>query len=297
MPGLMDADCRIAIEKCVSEYAGRKWAVADVVPNTVGAMHEAALFKGDGLDVYVKMGTNPFSFDQFTQEAWGLSYIRSHSPIKTPEVIGVVKTGEKVLLIMEAIRTKPAETKKDWQILGSGLAELHKTTWDRCGLQTHSYLGIFLQDNTPEATWAEFFGERRLRPGLKMAIESGNMTSEATGAVEKLIEKLPSLCDKTQPFSLLHGDPWLGNLLYDGKQLVLIDCSIYYGNREIDLSTVDLFCEVSPDFFEAYHEAYPIEPGYVERKSLWRVNQWLGIVTLLGKSEIPKLMDAVKPYL
>ena len=115
-------------------------------------------------------------------------------------------------------------------------------------------------------------------------------------SLKKLIRKLPDICGPEQPFSLLHGDPWLENLLYDGKRLVMVDCSIYYGNREMDLSTVDLFCPVSDYFFDAYHECYPIDPGYKERINLWRINQWLGHITLDAKY-LPKLMNAINAYI
>jgi fructosamine-3-kinase len=132
---------------------------------------------------------------------------------------------------------------------------------------------------------------------MKMAVDAGNMTKEQCMPIEKLIHKLPELCGPTQAFSLLHGDPWPGNLLFDGKQMIAIDCSIYYGNREIDLSTVDFFYPVSEYFFKAYHEVYPIDPGYQERKALWQINQWLGHVTLFGEDYMPKLMNAVNRYL
>ena len=294
---LTDGFYNQAVEDCVSEAIGRQWKVEKIVPNQKGAMHDAARMCGNGMDVFVKVGTRDFSPDQFRQEAWGLNYLRTHSTVRTPEVLGVKQVGNDVLLILEAIDVKPILTKHDWQMLGSGLAELHRSTWDRCGLSTHSYLGIFRQDNTPEDTWAEFYGKRRLGDSLRMAIASGNMTAEAIDAVQRLITKLPQLCDPSEPFSLLHGDPWLENLLFDGKELVLIDCSIYYGNREIDLTTVNLFCPVDQALFDAYHASYPIAPGYESRISLWRVNQYLGHVTLFGQKSMPKLMNAVRAYL
>jgi fructosamine-3-kinase len=285
------------IEQSVTKYLGKQFKIVSVKKNEVGAMHDAAVFKGENYDVFVKVGPFPFSLDQFTQEAWGLNYIKKHSPIKTPDIIDVLNADGKALLIMEAIDVKPVETKKDWETLGTGLATLHKTYWDKCGLETHSYLGIFRQDNRPMDTWEEFFGERRLRDTMKMAVDAGKMTYEQCLPVEKLISRLPEICGPKQPFSLLHGDPWPGNLLYDGKQMIAIDCSIYYGNREIDLSTVDFFFPVPEHFFSAYSEAYPIDPGYKERKPLWQINQWLGHVTLFGDKFMSKLMDAVNPYL
>lgn len=296
MKKLIDGTFNEYIEKSVTEYSGRQFKILSIINNKVASMHDAAIFKGENFNVFVKAGTNSFSFDQFTQEAWGLNYIKGNSEIRTPNVIGVLNIQGTALLIMEAIDAKPVETKKDWETLGIGLATLHKTSWNKCGLETHSYLGIFRQDNRPMDTWEEFFGERRLRDTMKMAVEAGNMTYEQCVPIEKLINKLPEICGPTQAFSLLHGDPWPGNLLFDGKRMIAIDCSIYYGNREIDLSTVDFFYPVSEHFFNAYHEIYPIDSGYKERKSLWQINQWLGHVALFGEEYIPKLMNAVKIY-
>lgn len=297
MTKLIDGTFNKHIERSITEYIGKQFKIISIKNNTVGAMHDAAIFQGESLSVFVKAGTNSFSFDQFTQEALGLNYIRNNSTIQTPNVIDVLNVEGTILLIMEAVDVKPVETQKDWETLGRGLATLHKSCWNKCGLETHSYLGIFRQDNRPMDTWEEFFGERRLRDTMKMAVDAGNMKYEQCLPIEKLINKLPEICGPAQPFSLLHGDPWPGNLLYDGKQMVAIDCSIYYGNREIDLSTVDFFYPVPEHFFNGYNEVYPIDAGYKERKPLWQINQWLGHVTLFGEEYLPKLMDAVNIYL
>ncbi|MBC7960763.1 MAG: fructosamine kinase family protein [Vallitaleaceae bacterium] len=297
MNKLFDGTYNKDIEKSVQKYLNSDFKIHSIKKNEVGAMHDAAIFKGEKLDVFVKAGTNSFSLDQFTQEIWGLNYIKNNSKVETPNVIEVKSVDGASLLIMEAIDVKPVETNQDWEILGRGLATLHQATWNKCGLETHSYLGVFKQDNSPEDTWEAFFGKRRLGDSMKMAIEVGNLNKEECSAIEKLIYKLPEICGPSQPFSLLHGDPWPGNLLFDGKRMIAIDCSIYYGNREIDLSTVDFFYSVPEYFFDAYNEVYPIDPGYKERKALWQINQWLGHVTLFGDQYISKLMEVVKWYL
>lgn len=293
---LTDGRFNKAIEQAVSSYLGKPFSITGIRENKAGAMHPAAIFEGEKFRVFVKAGTHSFSPEQFEREAQELDYIRTHSEVKTPEVIATVREAGAVLLILEAIDIVNPETKQDYERLGRGLASLHWTENDQCGFEYPTYLGIFRQDNTWKDTWPEFFGECRLRDSMKMAVDAGNMTTEECTEVETLIAKLPSLCPPQTSFSLLHGDPWLGNLLYDGKELVAIDCSLYYGNREIDLTTVDFFCPVSPVFFEAYHEAYPIEPGFAERADLWKINQWLGHVTLYADKFKGKLMDAVRKY-
>jgi fructosamine-3-kinase len=130
-----------------------------------------------------------------------------------------------------------------------------------------------------------------------MAIRADRMNAAECDRLEKLITRLPSLSVEPKVFSLLHGDPWTGNLMYDGKELILIDCSLYYGNREIDLTTVDFFGPVPKAFFDAYHEAFPIEDGFEERADLWEINQWLGHVTLYGDKYKEPLFRAVDQYL
>lgn len=297
MDKLCDGLFRLEIENSVSNYLKREWKVLSSKANDVGAMHDAAYLYGENFNVFVKVGHNSFSVDQFTQEAKGLEFLTMKSGISTPEIIDVLNINGVALLILEEVKLRPVDNDKAWETLGRGLAQIHKATWTHCGHETHSYLGVFYQNNTPVTTWPEFYGEYRLRPQMMMAVNEGKMTLSDCKPVEKLISRLPSICGPIQPFSLLHGDPWPGNLLYDGKKMIAIDCSIYYGNREIDLSTVDFFYSVPKKLFDAYHEVYPIDPGYEDRKDLWRINQWLGHVTLFGEKYIPKLMAAVNKYI
>jgi fructosamine-3-kinase len=303
MNRLLEQPYRVAVEKAVSESLGECFTVNAVRENRVSSMHDAAFFEGTlgvlqtPYRVFVKLGTNPFSREQFEMEAKGLDYIRAHSSVRTPLVIAVEMVGSEVLLILEVIDTVRPETKEDFAVMGRGFAELHRVENERCGFDFPTYLGIFRQDNTWKPTWREFYGECRLMDTLQMAIRAERMDAKESSVIEALVSRLPSVCPEPKSFSLLHGDPWIGNLLFDGKELVLIDCSLYYGNREIDLTTVDFFCPVSKHFFDAYEEAFPKEDGFSERASLWKINQWLGHVTLYGDKYKEKLWQAVKPYL
>jgi fructosamine-3-kinase len=51
--------------------------------------------------------------------------------------------------------------------------------------------------------------------------------------------------------------------------------------------------------FEAYKEIAPIEPGFVERREVWRVFGYLAVVTVdgdkpFGRRILSKLADAVR---
>ncbi len=290
------------IESVVRKKLGNHWKIQNIKQTHSNAMHDNAIFEGKGYCVFVKLGQNAFSYDQFLKEANGLNYIREHSSVSTPEILGVVKSGEDVLLIMEAIHQVPIKTKKDWETIGRGLAALHRSTFNKCGFFEDNYLGTWQQNNDFRDNWVDFYADMRLRKMVDRAVQSGSVTREDLSLVEKLIERLPAISGPDQPFSLLHGDPWMnndgeGNLLYDGEKLVVIDCGTYYGNREIDLSTVALFYPVTDYFFDAYNEVYPIEKGYQEREELWRVNQRISFTHFFGPQYKQELNTFIKRYL
>ena len=302
MPNLLSGEYNESIEVVVRTKVGNSWEILNIKQNPADAMHPNAIFEGKDYNVFVKMGGNSFSYDQFTKEANGLNYIRENSNIYTPEILGVVKHGQDTLIIMEAIHRKPIETKKDWEIIGRGLAVLHKTTFEKCGFFEDNYLGIWEQNNDYRNNWLDFYTDMRLRKMVERTTRSGSVTKEELCLVERLIERLPDISGPEQPYSLLHGDPWMntngeGNLLYDGEKLIIIDCSTYYGNREIDLSTVALFYPVTNYFFDAYNEEYPIENGYKEREELWRINQRISFICFFNQSYKHELNDIIKKYL
>ena len=290
------------IETVIREQLGIDWTITDLYRIDANAMHPTAIFQGNRLSVFVKEGTNPYSYDQFQKEAAGLRHIRATSDVYTPDIYGVIEYDGAALLIMEAISTVPVQTKRDWEVVGQGLAILHRTTGDQCGFFQDNYLGIWPQKNDYRDNWTDFYAEVRLKNMLDLTLSTGNLKPEEAAPFDRLIERLPQLSGPEQPFSLLHGDPWTsntehGNLLYDGRRLILIDGSVYYGNREIDLSTVNLFYPVHEWFFEAYHEVYPIDPGYEDRMELWRLNQRISFVGLFGRSQLPQMTECLNRYI
>ena len=299
---LFDGVYNQKIEAAVSQTLGKPYRI-DSLKSTPRGMHKCAVFSGTlGIstpyEVFVKLGRDrQQSPEQFRIEAWQLDYLREYSPMATPKVLGLLLEEDLPLLILEAVPAVEPQSRQDWEQIAQALASLHRVTNDRCGLETHTYLGVFRQDNSWKDSWAEFYGECRLRDTMGLAIKAGNMTAESRGAVEKLIQRLPQIAPEPESFSLLHGDPWIANLLFPGTKVVAIDCGLYYGNREIDLTTTELFKPMPPVFLEAYSYFYPLEPGYHERRDLWKINQWLGHVTLFGERYMGTLMEAVNRYL
>ena len=84
--------------------------------------------------------------------------------------------------------------------------------------------------------------------------------------------------------SLLHGDLWGGNFAYADGEPVLFDPAVYFGDREADLAMTELFGGFPAAFYAAYREAWPLDPGYGVRKTLYNLYHVLNHYNLFGGS-------------
>lgn len=199
-------------------------------------------------------------------------------------------------MILEAIETID-RTPIQWRQIGQTLARIHRVKGNAYGLETHCYFGPLYQDNRPMSNWSTFYAERRLFPRMIGAINAGHMPTTAIQQVERLISRLPNLCGPEVAPTLLHGDAQQNNFISTAAGSVVIDPAVYYGHREMDLAYIDYFQPVPEDVFLGYQEELPIDPGFHERRDLWRVYGYLAAVEVEGAVYLGKLLDAVQQYL
>jgi len=260
------------------------------------ACHPCAILSDGSYSVFAKFSEAENGFEQFEIELAGLRLLRERSGILTPAPIGIIPVAGGTILVLETIRAVDRGS-RHWRQIGQTLARIHQVKSDRFGLETHGYFGPLFQDNTPMSDWPTFYAERRLWPGLRMAIDSGNMPAEVIPQVEKLISRLPELCGPQVVPSLLHGDAQQNNFISTDMGAVAIDPAVYYGNPEMDLAYIDCFQAVPEDVFDGYRDQLPIDPGFAERRDLWRVWGYLAAVTVEGASHWGRLIGAVRRYL
>ena len=287
---------RIPVEKIVSEHYGLEWRVKEFKDMNDFACHPSAILS-DGIHaVFVKLSEAANGLDQFEIELAGLRLLSERSGILTPSPIGVVPVSSGVILVLEGVQAVERKSCQ-WREIGRTLARIHKIKWDRCGLEKQGYFGLLSQDNRPMHDWLTFFTERRLWPRLMGAIDSGNLPTEIIRQVEKLILRLPDLGIPEVEPSLLHGDAQQNNFISTETGAMVIDPAVYYGNPEIDLAFIDYFQQVPEDVFAGYQEILPIDPGFSERRDLWRIPGYLAVVTVEGVGYLNKLTHAIQRYL
>ena len=244
----------------------------------------------------------------FAVEARGLDALRTASDsLRVPEVLGVwmaeapgAAPGPGALLLEWL---EPGREDADFgSRLGRAVAEMHRTTgaW---GWEEDGFIGPLPQENSPACTWAEFWRTRRLEPQLRRARKSG--VSVATeGEWEALWDALPALLApaEAEGASLLHGDLWNGNVLAvasaEGVSPALVDPAVYRGHREVDLAMAELFGGFDPSFFTAYHESFPLAPGYQDgRRAVYQLFYLLVHVNLFGAGYLGRAERALRQAL
>jgi fructosamine-3-kinase len=256
----------------------------------INAAHELVL--RDGRHVFVK--TQARALPQlFAHEASGLRWLAAAGALRVPEVLASSDEPGAAFLALAFVQC--AAPRRDYaELLGRGLAALHRSGAPGFGLDYDNYLATLPQLNQRLPTWPRFYAERRLQPLLERAVAHGWASARMRRGLERVIENMEQWCGEPEPPARLHGDLWGGNALCDEQGApVLIDPAVYGGHREIDLAMMRLFGGFSQHVFDAYDEAYPLSAGHEERVPLYQLYPLLAHVNLFGSSYVASLERAL----
>ena len=215
-------------------------------------------------------------------EVAGLAALRAADAIRTPAVVECGVHGGQARLVLEYLNLRPLD-RTSGAALGQALAKLHGHVAPRYGWEHDNYIGATPQVNDWHDVWPKFFAQRRLAPQLALARQNG-MERTLVARGEGLLDRLPALFLEYRPApSLLHGDLWGGNAgaLSDGTP-VIFDPACYYGDRETDIAMAELFGGFPDTFYAAYRAAWPLDPGYETRKTLYNLYHILNHFNLFG---------------
>ncbi len=253
----------------------------------------AQVFSSEGV-FFVKWNTAERE-GMFETEAQGLDLLRQTDSFEVPGVIGYGQQGDKAYLILEYIDSgKPIG--QYWEKLAQSLAELHSHTQAKFGLSFNNYIGSLPQDNTLTAKGVEFFFERRLLPLAGMARYKGLISSDMLDRFYRLYQKLPDILPNERP-ALLHGDLWSGNIIVNEfGNPTLIDPAVHYGYREAEIAFTKLFGGFDQRFYDAYHEAFPLEEGFDERVPIYNLYPLLVHVNLFGAGYVSGVEKVLKQF-
>lgn len=285
----MNQETRLAIEAALGS------PIVDARVLSGGDINDAfAVRLATGATAFVKTNDRADPA-MFPAEARGLAFLDEARALRIPRVLAVSSgcDGEPCFLVLEYL--PPARRASGFdEHLGRGLAALHRARPPQFGLDHDNYIGRLPQKNEPTRSWHEFYGERRLLPQLRLAVDSGRATRKMKDGLERLVGRLPDLVGAPEVPARLHGDLWGGNLHVDDRgEPCLIDPAVYGGHREVDLAMMRLFGGFSERCFAAYAEAWPLAFGHEERVLMYQLYPLLVHVNLFGGSYVESVERAL----
>lgn len=255
--------------------------VEDVRPCSGGSINRSVKLSTNRGQLFLKWNRQAPD-DFFEKEAEGLQQLKqAESSPRIPEVIatGAPRDDMPGFLVMEFIREGKSGDSFQY---GKEVAVLHQNRASQYGDKADNYIGSLPQSNRHHKTWMSFFTEERINPMLKMAVDSGRMDPGIQSNWERLVNKLGELFPPCKP-SLLHGDLWSGNYLFDENGSgVLIDPAVYFGHPEMDLAFSKMFGGFNRDFYDGYESVSPLEPGFSDRVPIYNLYPLLVHVNLFG---------------
>jgi fructosamine-3-kinase len=310
----LPGDVLAAVQTALTRRVGRPVAVTGSAPVGGGCISPTARLETDAGPFFLKWGSPDLPDDLLAAEARGLRALAAADEVRVPAVVAEGGPGANppepgpsattpdapgadapAWLLAEWLQ--PGTGGRDaWEGLGTGLAALHRHTADRFGADADNYIGSLPQSNGPMDDWTGFWIDRRLEPQLRQAIDQGLLGDDDRRRFDTLFGRLDEILAPggQEGPSLLHGDLWGGNVHMMEDGAAIIDPSVYHGHREVDLAMSELFGGFGPEFYFAYDDTWPLEPGYdPTRRAIYQLYYLLVHVNLFGGGYVGRTRSAL----
>jgi fructosamine-3-kinase len=286
---------QIEIEQVLHIKTGREVAIKRSSSLSGGSINNAYRLETDDGYFFMKYNLASAYPGMFEQEALGLELLRNAGAVRVPEVIDHSDDGTYSFIILEYL--DPAgKTANFWEDFGHKLAALHRHKGENFGLDHDNYIGSLKQYNDEYDNWVDFFREQRLLIQMEMAASSGLLPGRIKDAFESLFRQLESIFPNEPP-CLIHGDLWSGNYHVDENgQACIIDPAVYFGSREMDIGMSQLFGVFGGNFYDAYNETWPMEPGWRERIEICNLYPLMVHVNLFGSGYLGSVESILSKF-
>ncbi|MBE9078835.1 fructosamine kinase family protein [Romeria aff. gracilis LEGE 07310] len=269
------------IAEQISQTTGQPFEMRDRRTIGGGSINQAYAVGDRDRTFFVKLN-QATRLDMFEAEQAGLQEIYASQTIRVPQPLCCGTAGDTAYIVMEWL---PLGRGNDsaWAQMGERLAAMHRVTHPQgFGWHRANTIGETPQQNTWSESWLQFYRQQRLEYQFELARRRGGRFPQA----KQLLAHLPNLLAGHDPApALVHGDLWSGNAaVAENGEPVIVDPATYYGDREVDLAMTELFGRFSNAFYQAYEAAYPLDPGYARRKTLYNLYHILNHFNQFGGS-------------
>ncbi len=265
--------------------------ISGVTPVSGGDINLAFRVTANGKDYFVKVQPNhPASY--FDHEKAGLAALEQAVTVPHPVESGAI--GGHAYLIL----TWVDEGRGDQYALGQAVAHLHQLTAPKFGFASDHTTKVLTKNNAWNPDWGNFYLRQRLEPEVAAARKQGVWNDWRDRHYQQMAAAIGDYYANHQvPVSLLHGDLWAGNFLFDAASTpVLIDPDAVYGDREFDLAMTTVFGGFDDRFYAGYQSVWPFEAGLDQRLPWYRFYYLCMHLILFGEGYGPSVDRILAKY-
>jgi len=215
--------------------------------------------------------------------------------ISVPKVLDVSKTH----LLTAYIETDTLAVEAQERAAAQILAKLHSVSNESrmYGYWYDTTIGPFAQCNEQtQYNWGLFLGQMRIMPMVRICYDKGMISPSLLKRLESLSRDIYKRIDLSAITpSLIHGDLWSGNILFNRKGATLIDPAIYFADREMELAFIAMFETFGKDFWKNYTVDHPLSKDFYETKlPLYQIYPLLVHAALYGGAYIGGVEQCLK---
>lgn len=232
---------------------------------------------GKEVNYFVKLGTGREADIMFRGEHASLNAIHTAVPNFCPASHGhgqLADSPGKFFLATDFLDLRASGQPGSRTSFAAKLAKLHATPapvpegFDKpmFGFPVATCCGATEQDNSWNASWADFYADNRLRAIGRAAVKANGKDGEFERTLETVAGKVvPRLIGKLKDITpvTIHGDLWSGNhgrgviAGQGGVEEVVYDPSAVYGHSEYELGIMRMFGGFGSGFWSEYEKLVP----------------------------------------
>ena len=192
---------------------------------------------------------------------------------------------------------QPNQTNDDFL---KAIVSLHSLNNDKYGFVFDTQIGGLKQINEFNDNWVNFYGEKRLAYIFNLINSSNQMDNLINKKIELLLKNLHNFIPNKPIASLLHGDLWEGNILFNNKNFVsFIDPGSFYGHNELEIAYLRWFNPkfIGKNFLEKYNDIIKLNKEYLNYEPIYQLYYSLLNVYLWDRKyvlDVEKLINKIK---
>ena len=192
-------------------------------------------------------------------------------------------------LIISFLNNNNLQPKKIEVDLLEAIIAIHSFNDKEYGFKFDTQVGGMKLINELEDNWVNFFCNKRLNSIFDAICKSNPMPKNVNKMIESLLKDLKNRLPSNPKASLLHGDLWEGNILFNDEKFTgLIDPGSFFGHSEMEVAYLRWFNPdyIDNNFIKIYSEYIPIDKSYFSYEYIYQLYYSLMNVHLWSRSYI-----------